>query len=178
MNIHNRQQLLAVIAITAIAFLAADRLLITPLAASWQQRSARLHDLKQAVSQGALLLEREDTIRSRWERMRSQSLPAQLSVAQDLVLKSFDRWAQESGASIGSIRPQWKTPEPGYSLLECRADASGKLENLARFLYALEKDPLALKVELLEMTSNDNNGQQITLTLQVSGLLLTPQDQL
>jgi hypothetical protein len=59
--------------------------------------------------------------------MRAQTLPAQFSAAEDLVLKSFDRWAKESGARIGSIRPQWKADEPGFTLLECRADASGNL---------------------------------------------------
>ncbi len=178
MTIKSRQQLLAIIAIGAIAFLAIDRLVIRPLQNSWTQRSSRLVDLKQSVTRGAYLLERQDIIHTRWERMRSQTLPAQPSTAQDLVLKSFDRWAKESGASIGSIRPQWKGTEPEYALLECRADASGDLASIARFLYELEKDPLALKVDLLEMTSNDNNGKQITLVLQVSGLLLTPQETL
>jgi hypothetical protein len=177
MNLHNRPQLLAVIAIAGIAFLAAESLVIGPLAKSWKARSERLLELKQSVTRGSYLLERENTIRIRWERMHAQSLPAQPSAAEDLLLKSFDRWAKESGASIGSIRPQWKATEPEYALLECRADASGNLATLARFLYELEKDPIPLKVDRLEMTSNDNNGQQITLALQVSGLLLTPREQ-
>jgi hypothetical protein len=178
MTIHNRQQLLAVIAIAAIALLAADRLVLAPLLASWDQRSSRLQELKQSVSQGQQLLQRRDTIHTRWNRMQTHALPSQTSLAEDLLLKAFDRWAQDSGASIGSIRPQRKTGDPAFTLLECRADASGNLGNLARFLYELEKDPLALKVDLLEMTANDNNGQLLTLTLQVSGLILTSQENL
>jgi Tfp pilus assembly protein PilO len=177
MIIQNRQHVLALIAIAAIALFAADRLVITPLAASWKERAARIQDLKQSVTQGAYLLDRREILRERWERMHAQTLPAQFSAAEDLVLKSFDRWAQESGAKIGSIRPQWKANEPDYTLLECRADASGNLGAIARFLYELEKDPLAIKVDRLEMTSTDNNGQQITLTLQVSALVLTPEEQ-
>ncbi|MCL4178094.1 MAG: hypothetical protein KJ072_10195 [Verrucomicrobia bacterium] len=178
MTIHNRQQLLAVIAIAAIALLAADRLVLSPLAASWDQRTSRLRDLKQSVTQGTQLLQRRNTIRTRWERMQTQALPSQTSLAEDLLLKAFDRWAKESGASIGSIRPQRKTGDPAFILLECRADASGTLGSLARFLYELENDPLAIKIDLLEMTANDNNGQQLTLTLQVSGLILTPRENL
>jgi hypothetical protein len=177
MTIQTRQQWLGVLTIVAIALWGADRLVIGPLTASWKARAARIHDLKQSVSQGAYLLERHDTIRDRWEQMRAQTLPAQFSAAEDLVLKAFDRWAKESGASIGSIRPQWKSQDPDYSLLECRADASGNLTAIARFLYELERDPLALKVDQLEMTSTDNNGSQILLTLQVSSPLLTPEVQ-
>ena len=46
---------------------------------------------------------------------------------------------------------------------------------LTRFLYEVEKDPLALRVESVEITSRDNDGQQLSLALQVSGLLLNPQ---
>jgi hypothetical protein len=177
MTIQNRQHFLTFIAIAAISLLAADRLVITPLTASWKERAARIQALEQSVTKGAFLMERRNVIRDRWEQMRDQTLPAQYSTAEDLVLKSFDRWAKESGASIGSIRPQWKTDEPGHTLLECRADASGNLAAIARFLYELEKDPLAIKVDRLEMTSTDNNGQQIALTLQISALLLTPEEQ-
>ena len=61
--------------------------------------------------------------------------------------------------------------------LECRADAAGSLPALTRFLYEAEKDPLALKVEAVEITARDNDGQQLSLALQVSGLLLNPPPQ-
>ena len=60
---------------------------------------------------------------------------------------------------------------------ECRVDASGTLPALTRFLYEVEQDPLALKVESVEITSRDNNGQQLSLALQVSGLMLEPPPQ-
>jgi phosphoribosyl-AMP cyclohydrolase len=60
--------------------------------------------------------------------------------------------------------------------LECRADASGNIQALTRFLYDVEQDPMAFKVEIVEITSHDNNGQQLSLALQVSGLLLNPQE--
>ena len=58
--------------------------------------------------------------------------------------------------------------------LECRVDGFGNLSSLTRFLYDVEKDPMALKVEAVEITARDNDGQQLSLALQVSGLLLTP----
>jgi hypothetical protein len=61
MIIQNRQHVLALIAIAAIALLAADRLVITPLAASWKERTARIQDLKQSVTQGAYLLDRRES---------------------------------------------------------------------------------------------------------------------
>lgn len=55
---------------------------------------------------------------------------------------------------------------------ECRADAAGNLSALTRFLYQAEADPLAIKVDVVELTARDTDGEQLTLGLQVSGLLL------
>ena len=46
-----------------------------------------------------------------------------------------------------------------------------------QILYDLEKDPMALKLELVELSSHDTEGQQMLLGLQVSGLILTPTTQ-
>jgi hypothetical protein len=175
MIVRSRQQWLYLVTVAAVALYAADQLILSPLLAGWDDRARKLRELNHAAAQGYQLLDRQQTIRARWERMRNHALPIQPSAAEDLLLKAFDRWAQASGASLASIRPQLKTAEPDFTLLECRVDATGNLANLARFLYELEKDPLALKVEGLEMTANDNNGQLIALTLQVSGLILNPQ---
>jgi len=174
MKIENRQRVLAVIGIAAVALLASDRLIFAPLTRSWKARADRIAELKESVKQGAMLLEREQTIRNRWENMRTNTLPNDVSDAENEVLKAFDRWSQDSRISISSIKPQWKRNSDDYMTLECRADAFGSLQALTRFLYEVEKDPLALKVEAIEITTRDNEGQQLSLGLQVSGLLLNP----
>jgi hypothetical protein len=44
---------------------------------------------------------------------------------------------------------------------------------VSRFLYDIEKGPLGLKLESVDINSRDNTGKQLTLGLQVSGLVLT-----
>jgi Tfp pilus assembly protein PilN len=175
MKINKRQQALALVAIVAVALLAGDRLVVTPLIRGWKDRAARIADLKKSVNQGALLLEREQTIRQRWGTMETNTLPSNVSAAENVVLKAFDRWSQDSRISITSLKPQWKRSEDDSMTLECRAGASGSMQALTRFLFELEKDPLALKVESVEITARDNDGQQLALALQVSGLLLNSQ---
>lgn len=172
MNLNARQRLLAVLAIVAVGLWLGDRLVFTPLVKSWQARTVRLTTLRKSVTQGTLLLERERTIRERWGQMRTNTLSKPLSQAESQVLQAFDRWSRDSGVSISSIRPQWKRGGDDFSTIECRADAAGTLGALTRFLYLIEKDPLAFKVEAVELATRDNDGQQLTLALQVSGLLL------
>jgi len=174
MNLSKRQQLFGVVAVAAVALLAGDRLVFTPLARSLKARSERIAELKKSVAQGTLLLDREQSIRERWGNMRTNTLTGEASVAENQVLKAFDRWAQDSRVAINSIKPQWKRGADDYMTLECGVEAFGSLPALTRFLYDVEQDSLALKVSAVQITTRDDNGAQLTLGLQVNGLLLTP----
>jgi hypothetical protein len=175
-NIKNRQQLLAIVAIAAVAFLAGDKFVLGPLVSNWRERTTRIAELKKSVSQGSQLITREQLIRTRWDHMRTNMLPNNTAVAEDEVFRAFERWSRESQVSVTSIKPQWKRNADDYVTLECRADAFGSMQAVARFLYNVEKDPLPLRVESVEITARDNDGQQLSLALQVSGVLLGAQE--
>ena len=177
MQIKNRQQMLAVVAIAAIALFVCNLLVIVPLTNSWKARAEKIVQLRKQVEEGRKLVQREPGIRARWEQMRSNTLPNNTSLAEQQVLKAFDAWAQESRVSVTSITPQWKRNADDFMTLDCRVEASGSLATATRFLYDIEKDAMALKLDSVEITARDKDGQQISLGLQISGLVLNPQEQ-
>ena len=75
--------------------------------------------------------------------------------------------------TVTSIKPLWRRTADDFMTLECRVDASGSLSTLTRFLHEVESDPLALRVDSVELGSRDRTGAQLTLGLQVSGLVLS-----
>ena len=171
MRIKNREKLLTFLAIGVVALFIGNRLIFTPLVQSWQARSKRIEELTRAVNKGVLLLERERTIKGRWATMKSNALTSSASMAQDEVMKAVFRWSQDSGFGLTSAKPQKKQGDD-YTTIECRVDGLGNIESLQKFLYELEKDPLALKVEDLEITARDSEGQQLSAGVRLSGLLL------
>ena len=174
MKIQNRQQLLAVFAIAVVGIYAGDKLLFTPLMRSWDNRAKNIATLRQQITQGNLLLQRERGITNHWAEMRGNTLSNSTSVAEQQLLKVLDTSSRESRISVTSVTPQWKRDNDDYMTLECRVEAACDLSTITRFLYTLEKHPLALKLERVELNSRDNEGQQIALGLQVSGLVLNP----
>ncbi len=73
MQIKNRQQLLVIGAVAAIALFAGDRLVLSPLLTkAWNARAKRIADLRKQIAQGKMLLQREQSIRSRWQQMSPQ----------------------------------------------------------------------------------------------------------
>lgn len=175
MQIKNRQRVLVVVAVTAIALFAGDRLVLSPLTSAWGARAKRVAELRTKIGQGNLLVQREQGIRSRWQQMSRNTLPNNSSAAEQQVFKAIDAWAQNSGVTISAITPQWKHNSDDYMTYECRVDAAGDLGKLSRFLYSAERDLMALKLELVELAARDKDGQQLSLGMQLSGLVLTPQ---
>ena len=174
MNLTKRQQTLAIFAIVLVGLYVADKLVFTPVTRSWKARSERISELKEQLRDGNETLKRETTLREQWDRMRRNTLVNVKSEAESQMLKAFERWSKDGGVSVSSIRPQWKEAEDAYKTLECRADVGGSLSAIAHFLYLVERDPLGVKVDSLELASRNNEGSQLSLVVQVSGLLLNP----
>jgi len=129
--------------------------------------------LRVKVADGNFLKQREADIRSRWDNMRTNALPANTSLAENQVITAFNNWSRSSGAEITSVLPQWKNDSTNYMTLNCRVEATGSLGALSQFIYQVEKGPLPLKAGSVELSAHDATGQQLTLGLQLSGLALT-----
>ena len=172
MNLQNRQHVLGLVAAILFGALAGDRWILTPLIKSWEARSTRIEQLRKSVARGQSLLRNAQEIEASWTQIQTNTLSLEPSVAESQILKAFDAWSRESGVSISGLRPQWKRSDEEFATLECRADVSGSLPALTRFLFEAEQDPLGIRVDSVELTTRDVNGSQLTLALQVSGLQL------
>ncbi len=174
-NPPNRQRLLLVLAGVGLLLLVGDSLVLTPLAGAWQSRSAELARLQKNVTEGRGIIERADRTQKLWAEMQAQALPKDPAKAEQDLITAFDRWGRAAGIELGAIKPQWKRgAAPRYSQLECRVDATGSLASLSRFLYEVEKSPLALRIDAVEFTARDDQGQRLSLGLLVSGLRFVP----
>ena len=174
MQIKNRQRLLVIVAIVGIALFAGDRLVFSPLVDAWGARSKRITELRKQITQGKMLVQRERGIRNHWQQMSSRALTNNTSAAEQQVIQALDSCAQNSGVVISAITPQWKHDSDDYATYECRVDAAGDLDKINHFLYNIERLPIALKMELVELGARDKDGQQLSLGLQLSGLSLNP----
>jgi hypothetical protein len=174
MKFETRQQRLTVAAAACVALFIIVQVIVNPLTAVWSSRAREVADLSRRVKDGELLIRRESAIRSRWTQYQTNALPNNPSQAEQQMLQTIDKWAQESRVSIQSLAPQWKHDSDDYMTLECRIDAQGDLATVTRFIYDLERDPLALRMQSVELTARDNEGRQFSLGLQLSGLVLTP----
>jgi hypothetical protein len=173
-NPQNRQKVLLIATAAAIALYVLDAVLITPLTQTWQTHAAEIVKLKKDVARGRGLIERGPQTQRKWTEMQAGALPKDAAQAEQDLISAFDRWGRDNRIELGSIKPQWKRGTDRSSTLECRVDATGTLATLSRFLYELEKSPIALRVDSVELTARDEGGNKLTLGLIVSGLRMAP----
>ena len=176
MQIKNRQQFLTIGTIVVLGLFAADKLVFDPLVNLWGDKARKIQQMRLQVAGGKALLKREQAIRGRWTQMEQNTLTNNASAAEQQLFAAIDSWRQDSRVAINGATPQWKHDADEYMTYQCRMDASGNLNSLSRFLYDLEKDPMALRLDSLEISSRDKEGQQLVLAVQISGLVLTPQN--
>jgi len=176
MKIKNRQDFLVVLTIAAAGLFVGVNFIFTPLQGWWSARSTQIRELRAKVTEGQKLINREAGIRSHWGDMRANALPANNSVAEQQLFKALDTWRSDAGVELTSIMPQWKNESTNYMMLDCRVELSGSMSTLSRYLYELEKSPLALRLDNVELSAHDKEGQQLTLGLEVNGLALMQSD--
>ncbi|HWY78114.1 MAG TPA: hypothetical protein VN281_21035 [Verrucomicrobiae bacterium] len=178
MEIKNRQTMLLIVAGAGLLLLVADSAIITPLTKSWNARSKRIADLRTSIDAERQLIGRADQINGQWDQFRTNTLPTDVSQAENDMLKAINRWARDSGVNSVQIRPQWQEKSgEDYTTYECHADYTGDIRSISRFLYELEKDSISCKLENIEIASRDDNGRQLSLGIQLSGLVLSNPDQ-
>lgn len=179
--------MLLIVALTAIVLLGLDSLVIEPLYHNWTDRNERIGKLKKELADGRTLINQGPGYRDLWDRMRTNTLDKDdVSLAESDLLKSFDRWAKDGGLVVSGIHPQWKQTGEDFATLECRAEATGTINNLAKFLFNVEKshslhngekEHMGVRIDSIEVTARDPQGQQLSMNITVSGLQigLTPQ---
>ena len=171
----DRKRWLLILTGIALALLLLGSLALSPLTRAWQARSAEIARLGKLVADGESTLARGERTRGLWQEMQGQALPKDPAKAEQDLLTAFDRWGRAGGVEVASLKPQWKRGQSSqYSLLECRVDVTGPLPAIVRFLHEVEKSPLALRIDSLELNARDETGGKLSLGLLVSGLRLAP----
>jgi type II secretion system (T2SS) protein M len=176
MGFKNRERILIFVSLLCVAFLVGDKFIITPLASRWTKKSASISELEQSIEKASLVLRRKDLLSERWNDMKMKCLPGEKSIAEKQVLNAISDWVRESRIGITSLKPRWSGGDDEYEKLEFRLTATGNIDSVTRFLYELESDEIAIKLEDVEISSRDKRGRDFSLSIKFSGLVIQEEE--
>lgn len=170
MNSSPRQKWLLIAAAACVGILALDRVVLTPMISSWKSRSDRINQLDKSIGNGAILLDRRDSLQQRWAQIKDEALPADPPTAENQLLIAVNGWAASARFNVTSLKPRWVDDENLGARMEVRVSGTGTLEAAARFLHAIETSELPLRLEDVELRARDEAGRDIGLDARFSGL--------
>ncbi len=171
-----RQKLLTIGAIAAVALLAGDFMILTPLANAWKSRADRIDALRVKVSKGQATLDRETSTRARWDKYKRRGLTEDRAGSESDVLKLVSDWSSQSRFNVSSIRPNWRDDEKDHVRLHCRVAGEGDIASIARFLFQLDAAETAIRAESIELTARDKEGRKLGMDLELSGLQILEEE--
>ena len=187
MNPINRQSKLLILALLFLGAYLGDRLIVTPQLAAWDERAGRITNIERDLDKGRALLDRREQLEERWNEIKSRALPANQSRAENLVFDSIDDWARDAGLDAVSIKPRPVNIEfedvtsagedEEYPGLEFNAAWNGSLDDIAYFIWLMETDPLALRIDEIEITPRDQSMSNITVNIRFDGLMIAPDEE-
>jgi len=166
------ERMLIIVAALCVGVLVCDRLVLTPLFRVWEKRSGRITQLRQDLSKADTLLKRSDSTHDRWDKMQGASLPSDAAAVENVILNAISGWSRTSGLTITSLKPRWGDEQDERLMIDCRVGARGEMTAITRFLYDLETSPLALRTEEIKVSSREETGRNLTLSVRFTGLHL------
>lgn len=166
---NNRETILKIAVGAVVALFVLDRFVIEPSMDAWKEQTERLETLREKVTKGRSLIEREAQLHARWDDMLRTDMPEDNSAGEASVYNAILRWVSRSRVTFTSLTPNWRQrPEEGYDTFECRVAATGDQAALARLMYEIEVDPLPARIEECEFNTKDAQGKALTMTIKFS----------
>lgn len=170
----NRERLLALTVFAVLLAFVADRLLLTPLLATWREDGETVTRLRAELAETESLRESLPSWRRESDRRRQLAFPPVRTDTENETLKAVATYAVERGIQLKGIRPAWREPgstgKGSPAQLELAVSASGSLASVAGFLYDLETMPGPVRAERTRLHSRGEDGRGLDLDVVISVL--------
>ena len=162
---NSREKVIAIVAGVAIGAYVLDSVLITPLFNRLGDAESRAGLARAEIARGQSVQQTRLVAARVWKGLTTDTLKSDRSAAESQLLNGARVWAQQAGVNLISLKPEQREAERGFGRIDVRAQASGKMESLSRFLYLIEQSQIP--VRLSDLTLNSRKDGQDDLSLQI-----------
>ncbi len=177
MNLKKRETLIGLLAFGLILLFIGDRLIFSPLYDRWKSNSEQIEQLVMQIDKAEKTIQLKKSVHAELLRMRKMALPKERSKAESQLLSQLADWSGSSGFQTDTTKPTYLSKRvEGYEsfpTIELKTSGKGDMEQIVRFLHTLETAPVAVAIESLKITARDEDLDNLTLSITISGPLET-----
>ena len=157
-----------------LALLAVDQVVLSPLLAARRQASLDVADARLELQQATGLVENGPRMNDRWAQMVAAGLTSDPFEAQSRTLHALREYAQGSGLSLTSLKPDRTDREKQFLRITLRATATGSMRSVSSFLQRVQASDLPLRVSDLQVSARKEGTDDLLVQLGVSTICVAP----
>jgi hypothetical protein len=175
MVLSQRERMIVIAAISAVALLVLDQVALSPILAKLDQLRSDEKLYSEKLRDASLLFQRRKATEARWNQMVADGLKSDAADTEDALDHAAYEWAQASGLTLKSCTPERTTQrerseEIPHGEVVLYVVGAGDMSAVAHFLYAAQTSKLPVRPEDVEISSRREAADDLTMTLHISGL--------
>jgi Tfp pilus assembly protein PilO len=151
-----------------------DRLLVAPSMDQLRVIDGKIAEQQRVIEQNLRFLTHRDSIIKEaavYKDYYAKSVQTEEVVIADF-LKKVESLATKSEITLVKVFPDGEDVQQNYLKYLVTLDCSGKLENIANFMYAVNSSPELLKVEKMNLLTNPRDAERIQATITISKMIM------
>lgn len=174
MTLSKRERVIVIITGVVVGLLALDRVVFTPWFEARASVATRLAEARAEMERAQQVFDNRRRADRRWAELAGQTLQSDAPAAEGQLLNALRDWAEQSGLSLSAVRPDRAPATHGFEQVTVRATGSGRMEQVARFLWNLDTSKVPVRITELQIASRQPGADDLTLQLAVSTIFLPP----
>ena len=157
-----------------LGLLVLDQLVLSPMFASLEDVNTRLDASQLQQAEANQLFERRTQKQNKWIQMTGGSLPADQAAAENQLLARVQSWAQASGMTLASLKPEASEKDGEFQKIVVRATGSGTMEQLTKFLYRVQTADVAARVSDMQINTRKEAADDLAIVVGIATLFEPP----
>ncbi len=177
MALNKREKYIMIAAVLAVAVLAGDSLLITPMLEKRAALSTELSDAQSRLDKSRSILKQKNAIEKHWNELSAKGLTENAEELESSVLRYLKDSSVSCGVSLSGLQPEIKAVKDNMGQMVFTVSAGGSMAAISEFLWNIETSQLPIAVINIQLGSVDETATRMNLQLKLSSVYLAPQKQ-
>lgn len=149
-----------------------DYFIYTPLSDRTATIDAELEQVNDELTDASILFTRSARMNREWSKLAGSDVARSETEAESLVLNSTRDWAQSAGLTLTQLKPDRTEDVENFKVRSFRAVATGRMEEVGRFLYSIEQSNIPIRISDLNIATRKEGQDDLTVTLTVTTIFL------
>jgi hypothetical protein len=174
-----REKYIAIGAISAIALLGINSLVIGPYYEKRDALDAQEQADTKTLSDNKLLLYKQQSLQSDWKEMLASGLEADDSTAQSKTQQSLQDWARSANINLEALSSDHVATQKGpFQVINFNLDFNStgnqSMRQIARILWSIESADIPIRLNDMKISTAREGTDNLDVKLIVSSLYMPP----